>query len=382
MKCCLLSTNLESGGAERQVVQLARHWPIDEVPLEIVLLERRGAWLDEIPDAVPVHALFERLPQHRGTQALRLPFAVRRLRRAVNAREYDVIVAFLWLPAVLAARAVASGGTRRPMLTYSVQSDLARDFRLHADGLIRRWLVRMALPRAMDAYFPLSEGVAQRTADLLRVPMERFEVIPNSTEIDRVLELAEQDEAPDLQQGLRIVSVGRLHPAKGYEDLIDALAQVRDAGRPFECILLGEGPLRATLEQRVHRLNLTECVRLPGHTSNPYAWMRSADVVVSASRWETFGIAILEAMALGRSIVATDTDGAQELLEDGVTGCVVPVGDASAMAAALQTLLADAGRRAQLGQAAAQRARAYDAGVVTEQFVDAIRGVLTGRSAR
>ena len=87
-------------------------------------------------------------------------------------------------------------------------------------------------------------------------------------------------------------------------------------------------------------------------------------------------------MALGRSIVATDTDGARELLEDGVTGCVVPVGDPRAMAAALQTLLADAGRRARLGRAAAERARAYDAGVVTEQFVDAIRGVSTGRTTR
>ena len=382
MRCCLLSTNLESGGAERQIVQMARHWPIEDIPLDIVLLERRGAWLDEIPDAVPVRTLFERLPQRVGAQVFRLPSAVRRLRRTANAGEYDVIVAFLWLPAVLAARALASGVTPRPLLAYSVQSDLARDFHLHADGLIRRWLVRMTLPRAVDAYFPLSQGVARRTADLLRISAERFKVVPNSTEIDRVLELAEQDDAPGSQRGLRIVSVGRLHPAKGYADLIDALAQVRDAGRQFEYILLGEGPLRATLEQRVHRLNLTECVRLPGHTSNPYAWMKSADVVVSSSKWETFGIAILEAMALGRSIVATDTDGARELLEDGVTGCVVPVGDPRAMAAALQTLLADAGRRARLGRAAAERARAYDAGVVTEQFVDAIRGVLTGRSAR
>jgi len=382
MRCCLLSTNLESGGAERQIVQLARHWPTDEVPLEIVLLERRGAWLDEIPDAVPVHALFERLPQRVGAQMLRLPSAVRRLRRAVEGGGYDVIVPFLWLPAVLAARVLRSQGSERPSLAYSVQSDLARDFRLHADGFVRRQVACLTLPRAVDVYFPLSEGVAQRTADLLRVPMERFEVIPNSTEIDRITALAERDPVPALNRGMRLVSVGRLHPAKGTEDLLLALARLREAGERFKCLVLGEGALRPFLEQRIRRLALGDCVQLLGHAANPYAYVRSADVFVSASRWETFGIAILEAMALGRPVVATRTDGAVDLIEDGATGLVVPVGDTDAMTQALQSLSRDPALRARLGAAASDRARAYDARVVTERFVNAVRNVAGRQGVR
>ena len=377
MKVAFFAVTLESGGAERHLLQLAQYWPLPRKDLEIVLLERRGVWLSQVPEGVRVTSFSEKPPPSGALKHLWAWRQVSRVRKLFKDRGYDVVVTFLWLPTVVAALALRGlPRSNRPRLVWSVQSDLARDFRLHADGWLRRWVIQSVLPSQVERYIAISFGIAQRTQRLLGVPKERFEIIPNSIDLERVQDLASQREGiPPKRASLRVVSVGRLHPAKGFDLLLDALAHLR-AQAPsleLEVWIVGEGPERPKLEGQIQRLGLAGWVKLAGHAANPYAWMASADVFVSSSRWEAFGITIVEALAVSCPVVATATDGARDILDHGEDGWIVPVEDPKALAEGLCRLLRDEKLRQKLGQHGRKKAEQFDAPRIAWRYVETLQ---------
>ena len=136
-----------------------------------------------------------------------------------------------------------------------------------------------------------------------------------------------------------VLSVGRLTEQKDFETLIRAFALLRSR-RACRLVILGEGALRERLERLVTELGLHGAVLLPGFMANPFAWMRTSRVFVMSSAWEGFGNVLVEAMASGTPVVATDChSGPSEILEGGRWGRLVPVGDVAAMAAAIEAVL-------------------------------------------
>lgn len=141
----------------------------------------------------------------------------------------------------------------------------------------------------------------------------------------------------------------------------------------MECCILGEGSDRERLSQLADKLELDGCVKFLGYVSNPYAWMETADIFVSPSSWETFGIAILEAMALGLPVVATATDGSVDLITDGVEGFLVPVGDPEALAGAFVRLMNEPALRGRCGREAKEKAQKFDARIVAERYFEELK---------
>jgi len=140
------------------------------------------------------------------------------------------------------------------------------------------------------------------------------------------------------QPGL-IVSVGRLSPEKGYATLIEAFAQLRQT-RPARLTIVGEGDERGNLEALIEAKGLSGDVSLPGHNPDPLSVVSQASLFVSSSSHEGLGNALIEAMACGVPVVATDAPyGPREILEDGRLGRLVTVGDATALAGAMAATL-------------------------------------------
>jgi glycosyltransferase involved in cell wall biosynthesis len=137
-----------------------------------------------------------------------------------------------------------------------------------------------------------------------------------------------------------VVAAGMLAPWKGFEELIDAFALVRDRGRDARLVILGEGPDRAKLEAKVDRLGLADRVRLPGHTLNPLAYFARADVFALSSRVEGMPNVLVEAMMCGCTVVATDCPtGPRELLQEGRFGYLVRPRDPAAIADGIEAAL-------------------------------------------
>src|SRR5436309_7621655 len=161
----------------------------------------------------------------------------------------------------------------------------------------------------------------------------------------------------------RIVSVGRLVPFKGFDDLIDACADLARRRIDFVCDIIGDGPLRETLQTKIEQLDLSSGVHLLGSLSQNAVLenLQAADLFVLASTTDTkgatdiFPTVILEAMASARPVVSTRLAGIPELVLDGDTGILVSPGYASALTEALQRLVYDRELRLRYGRAGRAR---------------------------
>jgi glycosyltransferase involved in cell wall biosynthesis len=155
-----------------------------------------------------------------------------------------------------------------------------------------------------------------------------------------------------------VASVGRLEDQKGVERLLDAAASVVERCPQVKIAIVGEGSLRPSLEESVERLGLVDHVTFTGWLSSIGAVMAAIDVMAIPSRWEAFGIVNLEAMAAETPIVGFAVEGIPEVVEDEVTGLLVPSGDIDALAEALVLLADDPLLREQLGLAGRRRLEA------------------------
>lgn len=207
---------------------------------------------------------------------------------------------------------------------------------------IQRLMARRLYPRA-DAVIAISQGVADDVVDYLGVPRERIKVIYNPmVTSDFPSRMAREVASPWLDRGAEcpvIVAAGRLTPQKDFHTLLEAFARLRRE-RPVRLIILGEGPERASLEGEVARLGLEDHVALPGRVEDPVPYMARSALFAFSSRYEGLGNVLIEALAAGCRVVATDCpSGPREILDDGRYGFLVAPGDAQALAGAMASAL-------------------------------------------
>jgi len=178
------------------------------------------------------------------------------------------------------------------------------------------------------------------------------------------------------------VAVGRLIEQKDHATLLRAFALVHEQQPDAHLGILGSGPLEAATRALVEDLGLAGAVALPGRTEIR-DWLDRADVFVHTSRWEGFGIVLLEAMLAGLPIVATRVSAVPEVVADGETGALVDAGDVDGVARELGSLIADPARRERLGSAGRERAHSeFSVARMTERTIDVYDDALTSRAMR
>jgi glycosyltransferase involved in cell wall biosynthesis len=192
------------------------------------------------------------------------------------------------------------------------------------------------------------------------VPAERIVTIHEGIDVDRIVRIPAASVHAELwlpSQAPIVGNVGALVPHKGQRHLIDAAAVVVRAAPDARFVILGEGVLREPLEQHVRHLHLDRHVFLPGFREDVIALLKGFDIFVMSSETEGLGTSVLDAMACRKAVIATRAGGLPEIVEDGVTGVLVPARDSGALADAIVMLLADDARRTALGSAGLARVR-------------------------
>jgi len=154
-----------------------------------------------------------------------------------------------------------------------------------------------------------------------------------------------------------VLAIGRLIAQKDHATLLAAFARLREVQPDAHLAILGWGPLEQATRERAAALGLDSHVFIPGRVE-PRDWLARANVFAHTSRWEGFGIVILEAMLAGLPVVATGVSAVPEIVADALTGYLVPAGDPTAVAGRLAELLADPPRARMLGQTGRARALA------------------------
>jgi glycosyltransferase involved in cell wall biosynthesis len=211
-----------------------------------------------------------------------------------------------------------------------------------------------------DAFVAVARGAAEYLIHEEGLPRSKVHVIYNGVDLDRFSGAGRASARAEL--GLAhdapvAVHVAQLRPEKGHDVLLDAAAIVAGRIPAVRFLLVGDGPLRATIEARVRDLGLERTVTLLGIRHDVPHVLAAADVALlpSHARVETFPNSILEAMASGLPIVASRVGSLDEMVEDRVNGYLLPAGDAPALAQAIFELLSDPVRASQMGASARAR---------------------------
>lgn len=215
--------------------------------------------------------------------------------------------------------------------------------------------VERALDPLTDHYIAISRAMCEEGIRKRIFTREKVTVIPNGLDLGTIPLLPPRSRAAR-RAGPVICTVARLEPQKGVEFLIRAMPAVLQRLPAARLRIAGDGPLRGRLEALCHRLGVAARVEFLGWRQDVAAVLAEADLFCVPSLWEGFGLTLVEAMAAGRAVVASRVDGIPEVVEDGVTGTLVPPADPAALAAALAGLLEDPDRLDRMG--AAGRARA------------------------
>jgi glycosyltransferase involved in cell wall biosynthesis len=207
------------------------------------------------------------------------------------------------------------------------------------------WLAHRLVPWLYpwaDGIVAVSRGVAEDLARYSGVSLDRVDIVNNPVVTPELYRLVNEPvDHPWFGRGNIpvILGVGRLAPQKDFGALVKAFAEVR-IHRAARLVIVGEGPERNELERLARELGVYDDFSLPGFCRNPYALMARSAMLVLSSRWEGSPNVLVEAMACGTPVVSTDCPhGPAETLQGGRFGALVPVGDVSALAAAIaQTL--------------------------------------------
>jgi glycosyltransferase involved in cell wall biosynthesis len=277
----------------------------------------------------------------------RLPAFAHELRR----RAPDIVHLHLIWPLACQYPLLASAMARRPRVVATAHSYV--DVRL-------TWRVdhqQRIYTRAVDRYIAVSQHVKVQLIEGLGWPGSKIEVIHNGVDSDRFREPASPELRAELSggnPGPLVLTIARLDPDKGHRHLLRAAALLPDV----RFVLAGEGPERGALETLTRELGVEDRVRFLGHRRDIPQLLGACDVMALPSSFEGLPVSVLEAMASGTAVVASNIGGVDELITDDVTGVLVEPGDAPALAAGIRRLVDDPADAARLAEAA--RARVAD----------------------
>lgn len=354
----------QTGGAEILLLDLLDHSRMNGVSWTVVYL-RDGPLLERTRAlGHSVHLI----PAGRFRQPhlqLRAAWTIARLVRREQAH-----LVLGWMSAAQAVAGLAAVLARVPSIWFQW-------------GLpTTHWLDRLATMTQSRGILTCSRAAAEAQAQLR--PRRPIGVVYPGIDLQRF----DPDQLPDpvetrrrlgLPLGVPLIGiVGRLQRWKGMHVLVQAMASVRKRHPTVRCLIVGgvhalEPDYPDVLARLIADLGLEETVQLAGLQRNVPEWMQAMDVVVHASDREPFGLVVIEAMALGKPVVAGDSGGPTEVITQGVDGLLTPYGDAEALAAALLRYLDQPDFRDRAGRAARIRAADFSVQQYVNQFFDEVQ---------
>jgi glycosyltransferase involved in cell wall biosynthesis len=354
---------LNGGGAQRVALNLAQGFADRSCNVDIIVIDRKGGSIGKVAESANVVDL----------EAKRTLTSIPKLASHLRSNKYDALISFMnYVNICSVVASLLSQSSHKIIVTEHTTVSRSLLDMGKMEGWGRSKLIQCLYPLA-DHVIAVSQGAAE---DLQRVGyLQNVHAIPNPISVNTSSQTNERGEVPHpwLSEGDPVImGAGRLIELKGFSTLIRSLRHVRDRGAKARLIIIGEGEERQNLEGLVHDLDLKRCVAFPGFVSDPFTFMRLADVFVLSSRWEGFGNVLVEAMACGTPVVSTDCpNGPREILEGGKWGELVPVENETEMAQAIMNTL-----NAQTASAHQLKKRAQDFApeTIAERYLDLISG--------
>ncbi|MDF1637581.1 glycosyltransferase [Alcanivorax jadensis] len=333
MKVVFFIPDMRGGGAEKVALLLIRQVVSLGYSTDLLLLRKEGELLGAIPKSVNVVTLGDG----------RIRNSLFPLCRYLKRENPDHLIVSMWpLTTVSVVASLLSGYQGRLLLSeHSALSESPQARGL--SGILLRLSMRFVNSRA-DYVVGVSSGVVDDLHSL-GLPSSFGIVVNNPVQISSLSFPGDgwlEHPWYQLEKRKRLLAVGSLKPAKDYPVMLNAMKSLRKDNSGAQLLIMGGGPLEADLMALRKELGLEDSVHFGGWVLDPSPFYHSAGCLVLSSRWEGFGNVIVEALAAGVPVVSTDCkSGPAEILENGKYGKLVPVGDPSALAIAIEESLSE-----------------------------------------
>jgi len=363
-----LITELDPGGAERAMVQIATGLSLHDWKPSVICLSDRGALASTLEEAgIPVTCL----GASRVNSLRSLWKVTAGLTQELRRQQPAVLQTFLWHANIVGRFAARRAGVPHVVSGIRVAEKRSR-WRLRLD----RWTERY-----VDRHVCVSQAVADFSVHESGLCPQRTVVIPNGVDVEAFGNAAPADlSAFGVPAGAPILlSVGRLDPQKDPLSLVRAVGRLAPSRPDLHLLLVGQGTLEMEIAQAAADAGIADRVHLAGWQPDIAGIMSSSDLLVLASLWEGLPNVLLEAGASGLPIVATRAEGVSEIVDDGVTGRLVTIGDDQALADAIDRVLSDPTSSAASAARLQQRvAEDFTWPAVVAQYADLYRSLLSG----
>lgn len=348
-KILFMIINMNIGGTEKALLNLVNEMSPDEYDVTILMLEKKGGFLDSIPEGISIEYVNSKEkikdlinnPPHLSSlkyfmngkfisafcilflhlisklikdRSLYYKYLLRNYRK--SNKNYDVAVAF---------------AGPMELITYFILNKVKAKKRfqwIHFDvtkiGFNENFSSK--LYNEFDKVFVVSEDARNKLLNIIPTIKDKTEVIRNivSPSVIRYKTM-ENKGFSDNFRGIRILTIGRLTPEKGQDLAINALAKLINEGFNVKWYCIGEGTSRDKYEHLIKYYNLNDNFILLGAKSNPYPYLNQCDIYVQPSRYEGYCITLIEARCLKKPIITTDVNGSREQINNGETGLIVPI---------------------------------------------------------
>ncbi len=351
--------SLGSGGAERVVSLLANKMVEQDHQVEIICLKFNDVYY-KLHSEVKVTLAMQQT-KNRLTEVFWL-------RKYIKQEKPDVVIAFT--EGVYCFTIAALLGTKIPVIASERLDPSAMTWK-------RNLLKRLLLPYAdwlvvqtktIKDYFPKN---IQKKTSIIFNPV-KDEALASSIENGK-LKMG-NSERP------RIISVARLYPQKNQEMMIRVFAKIAEKYPDWKLVIYGEGPLRDSLQLTIDSLQLSERVLLPGRTEKVIDELRKSKIFCLSSDYEGMSNSMIEAICVGLPVVSTKVSGTDELIQDGVNGLLVDIGDEQGMTDALEKLIQDEELMKQMGEANREKASLFQIDTIVDEWMKLIHQVIPNSS--
>jgi glycosyltransferase involved in cell wall biosynthesis len=316
------------GGLDRVAILLANGFATRGLATEIWLTHNEGESRFLIADNVTVRIITHKSRAKRGSTML---FQIPALVQMVRQYQPRILLSAGNQSNLVIAIAARLGG--RTAAFQKITNPVKRPETQNGTQWFRNWRFAMTA-RLGTKTLVLSEADARASTALTPDIAHRYIVMPNPYVTDRMLAVGRQRMARTVDSVPQMLAVARFCPQKDHATLLDALALLKH--RPWRLTLVGDGPLRSTVEQQAIDLGLSDRITFAGFIKDPLPFYAASDVLVLSSRWEGLPATPIEALACGNMVVATDcAPGLSELLLDAGLPKPVPIADPAALATAI-----------------------------------------------
>ncbi|MET0240900.1 MAG: glycosyltransferase [Sphingobium sp.] len=355
MKIVVIVHDFELGGAERIALRLAAHWAASGNDVTVISGSGEGPQRRFLPKSVKV--ISPARPIRRGMTRTGLSCFVRQhkecLEGSVILLPGNYYFGIAWAIRRDLPNAVIFG---------KISNSMSRAGEPAIKGMSRRSLLRLK-SRYLDKILVMHDDLVGEVAKSLRLSRDRLEVVGQPV-IETTYPLTER-----MSSGINIVAAGRLTPQKNFDLLIDSIKLIK---HDVFLRILGDGPLRQDLENKVKDLGLEKVVHFEGFQDDIYPYLEKADLFILSSDFEGFSSVIVEAFSAGTPVISTDCSPMiRSLISDDRLGRVVEPRNSRAMAKAIDDCLSDRTRDRDFIQ---KNAEPYRLNIVADRYLSVFEG--------